>query len=53
MNSKILSYADEIMSMEGMKLPTLRRFLTREYGLTPDEIDAVIAVLEGEGYFGE
>ena len=51
MNSKILSYADEILSLMHMRRPIVRKFLKDVYGLSPDEVDAVIAVLEGEGYF--
>lgn len=56
MDSRILNYADEILTcadlnMEFMTVSTVKSYLETEYGLTHEEIDAVIAILEGEGYF--
>ncbi len=54
MDSKILSYADEILSMDtAMTRYQARLFLIENYGdgLETEDRDAVLDVLEGEGYF--
>lgn len=53
MSSEVLSLASEILSMDGLSRGKVRKLLASEYGVTDKEtVDAVIACLDGEGYWG-
>lgn len=52
MDSKILSYADEVLTFDRKcSRQGVFTFLAAVYGESDEVIDAVISVLEGEGYF--